>query len=101
MSKQYFTISTPQYHIVGVSGEHFDIFNKRANAIKEAIKLAFEFPGENFSVIKKVNLKEKKIFSFTLSVEMDFADIKSIYEFITEASANKSNRMRYWRFKGK
>jgi hypothetical protein len=97
MSKKPSTAAIPRYRIESAKGDFFDIFNKRANAIKAAIKLASEYPGATFIVVKKVNFKSKTIFSFKVEVTLDFDDIQDVYQGILEAYQEKLNKTRYWR----
>lgn len=61
-----FKINILQYHIMGLKSEHFIVFNKRSNSIREAIKLAAEYLGTTFQVVKRVFNKDKIIFSIKL-----------------------------------
>ena|ERR1700674_3517842 len=97
MSKKPTTAATPRYRIESVKGDFFDVFNKRINAIKAAIKLAAEYPGTTFVVVKKVNFKDKTIFSFKVEVNCEFDDIQDMYQGILEAYQEKLNKTRYWR----
>jgi hypothetical protein len=92
-----FNIAIPQYAIESVKGDHFDIFSKRANAIHAAIKMAAEYPGATFVVVKKVNLKRKVIFSFKIDIQMDFDDLQDVYRGVIEAYQKKMNKTKYWR----
>lgn len=91
------TAATPRFRIEGVNGEYFDVFNKRANAIKAAIKMATEYPGTTFVVVKKVNLKDKVIFRFKVEIDFDFDDIQDMYRGIIEAYQGKLDKTKYWR----
>lgn len=91
------TLATPRYAVESANGTHCDVFNKRANAIRAAIKLAAEFPGMTFQVVKKVMHKRKVIFSFMLEVQADFDDLQDVYGGIMGAYQQKLNRMRFWR----
>jgi mannitol/fructose-specific phosphotransferase system IIA component (Ntr-type) len=51
---------------MGLKSEHFIVFNKRSNSIREAIKLAAEYLGTTFQVVKRVFNKDKIIFSIKL-----------------------------------
>lgn len=57
-----FTIAVPRYAVESASGTHLEIFSQRGNAIKAAIKLANEFRGNTFLVIKKLSIRESKSF---------------------------------------
>jgi len=100
MKKLYTTIATPEYLIRSPKGDHFDIFKRRENAIKAAIKMAFEYPGATFVVIKRVFMKEKQVFSFKFDAEFDFDDFKTVHQSILEASSSKLEKARFWRKKG-
>lgn len=92
-----FTAATPRYRIEGVKGEYFDVFSKRINAIKAAIKMATEYPGTTFVVVKKVNLKDKVIFRFKVEVDFEFDDVQDMYRGIIEAYQEKLDKTKYWR----
>jgi|SRR6185369_13507919 hypothetical protein len=92
-----FTIATPRYAVESVKGDHFDIFNKRVNAIKAAIKLASEYPGTTFVVVKKVFRKRKVIFSFQLDIHMDFDDMQDVFKNIIDVYQKKLGKTKYWR----
>lgn len=92
-----FTIATPQYAIESIKGDHFNIFSKRNNAIKNCIKMATEFPGATFVVIKKTFNKRKLIFSFKLEIQSDFEDVQTIYSSLTEVYQKKLDKTKYWR----
>lgn len=92
-----FTIATPRYAIESVRGDHLDIFSKRVNAIKAAIKMAAEYPGTTFLVVKKVNHKRKIIFRFMVDIQMDFNDLPDVYRAIAETFQKKSDKTKYWR----
>lgn len=95
--RKVFTAATPRYRIEGVKGEYFDVFSKRANAIKAAIKMAIEYPGTTFVVVKKVNLKDKVIFRFKLEVDVEFRDVQDMYQGAIEVYQKKYDTTRYWR----
>jgi hypothetical protein len=95
--KKAFTIATPRYSIESVKGAHFDIFNQRLNAIKAAIKLAVEYPGNTFIVVKKVNHTSKTIFSFKVEVQMELDDLQEIYQGIIDTYQIKKDKTKYWR----
>lgn len=92
-----FTAKTPRYKVEGVKGEYFDVFNRRKNAIKAAIKLAVEYPGATFLVVKTVNLKTKIIFRFRIEAEFSFDDIQDVYRGMIEAYQEKLDKTKYWR----
>ena len=98
MSKpKTFTIATPRYTIEGVNGEYFDVFNKRQSAIKAAIKLATEYPGTTFQVVKKVFHKRKVIFSYSIKIDMQFEDLKIVYLNMIAVYQEKLDKIKYWR----
>lgn len=88
---------TPRYAVESAKGDHLDVFNKRVNAIKAAVKLAAQYPGTTFVVVRKTLLKRKIVFSFRLEVQMDFDDVQDVYRAITEVFQQKFNKTRYWR----
>lgn len=92
-----FTIATPRYRIEGVKGEYFDVFNKRANAIKAAIKMASDYPGTTFLVVKIVFQKRKVIFRYQVDTQFDFDDLKDVYRGIIEVYQKKLDKTRFWR----
>lgn len=96
MRPKAMTAGTPRYRIESVKGEYFDVFNKRANAIKAAIKMATEYPGSTFLVVKKT-LEDKIIFSFRVDADFQFDDIKDVYQGIVEAYQKKLDKTKYWR----
>lgn len=91
------TAKTPRYRVEGVKGEYFDTFSQRKNAIKAAIKLAVEYPGATFVVVKKVNLKDKIIFRFKVEIEFQFDDIQDVLRGVVEAYQEKLDKTKYWR----
>jgi len=95
--KKASTASTPRYRIEGVKGEYFDVFNKRANAIKAAIAMAAEYPGTTFRVVKTTLLKSKIIFSFKIESDYAFEDLQSMCNGVIEVYQNKLNKTKYWR----
>ena len=97
MSKKPFTPATPRYRVEGVKGEYFDVFNKRVNAIKAAVKMAAEYPGTTFLVVKKVNLKDKVIFRFKIEAEYQFDDVQDVYRAVIEVFQKKFDKTKYWR----
>ncbi len=88
---------TPRYQIQSVKGDYFDVFNQRKNAIRGAIKLAVEYPGATFLVIKKVNQKDKTIFRFKIEADFDFDDLQEMYCGVIEAYQKKLDKTKYWR----
>ena len=96
-ARKPFKITTPQYLIRNEKGDHFDVFNKRENGISATIKLATDFPGNKFLLIKKVNMKEKVIFSFLVQCDFDLDDVKDIYNAIISAYQKKLESIQYWR----
>jgi ATP-dependent Clp protease ATP-binding subunit ClpA len=92
-----FTPATPRYRIEGVKGEYYDVFSKRANAIKAAVKMAAEYPGTTFLVVKKVNLKDKVIFRFKIETEFKFDDLQDVLRGIVEVYQEKLDKTAYWR----
>lgn len=92
-----FTIATPRYYIRGPNGDHFDVFNKRTNAIIAAIALAVDFPGATFIVWKQVFNKDTQIFSINLNMSFSFTDITSIYEGFLSSFKKKNDKTKYWR----
>ena len=92
-----FTTKTPRYRIESVKGDYFDVFSQRKNAIKQAIKLAVEYPGATFLVIKHVNKKDKIIFRFKIEAEFDFDDLQEMYRGVIEAYQGKLDKTKYWR----
>lgn len=92
-----FTLATPRYAIESGKGDQLDIFSRRANAIKEAIKLAAEYPGTTFVVVKKVFHKKKVIFSFRIEAQLDFDDVQDVYRSIIEVYQKKLDKTKYWR----
>ncbi len=97
MSTKALTARIPRYRVEGVKGEYFDNFNRRKNAIKAAIKLAVEYPGATFVVVKKVNLKDKIIFRFKLEIEYQFNDIQDVLHGVVEVYQEKLDKTKYWR----
>jgi hypothetical protein len=92
-----FTIATPRYAVESANGTHLDIFSKRVNAIRAVIRLASEYPGNTFVVIKKVHRKRKTIFSFKIDVSMDFEDARDVYQGVVDIYQKKFNKARFWR----
>lgn len=90
------TAGTPRYRVEGVKGEYFDVFNKRKNAIKAAIKLATEYPGTTFLVIKKTT-EDKVVFRFKIEVDFQFDDVQDFYRGVIEVFQKKLDKTKYWR----
>lgn len=97
MAKKPFTIATPRYRIEGVKGEYFDVFNKRTNAIKAAIKMASDYPGTTFLVVKCVFHKRKVVFNYKVETQFDFDDMQDVYRGIIEVYQKKLDKTRFWR----
>ena len=92
-----FTIAVPRYRIENAKGDFFDVFNKRVNAIKGAIALAAEYPGNTFLVVKVVYQKRKVIFRFQVEPQFDLDDIKDVYQGIIDVYQKKLKKTRFWR----
>lgn len=92
-----FTTAVPRYAVESAKGDYLDIFSQRDHAIKAAIKLATEYPGATFVVVKKVHRKRKIIFSFTLDLKMNFDDVQDVYRGIISVYQKKLNKTRFWR----
>lgn len=97
MSKKPFTPATPRYRIESVKGEYFDVFSKRANAIRAAVQMAVEYPGTTFVVVKKVNLKDKVIFRFKIESQFEFDDLQDMLRAVVEVYQKKLDKTKYWR----
>ena len=97
MNKPPMTGGTPRYRIESVKGQFFDVFAKKANAIKAAIAMAVEYPGTTFLVVKTTMLKKKVIFRFKVEAEFQFDDIQDVYSGVIEAYQTKLNKTKYWR----
>jgi hypothetical protein len=95
MKKQR-TLETPRYRIEGVKGEYFDVFNKRTNAIKTTIKMASEYPGTTFLVVKTTYHKRKVIFQFKIENQFDFNDLQDVYRSIIDVYQKKLDKTKYW-----
>lgn len=91
------TGSSPRYRVEGVKGEYFDVFSKRANAIKATVALATEHPGTEFLVVRTTLLKKKVIFRFKLESEYQFDDLQDVYRGIIEVYQEKLDKIKYWR----
>jgi hypothetical protein len=92
-----FYIASPRYKIKGVKGEVFDVFKQRVNAIKASIKLASEYPGTTFLVVKKVVNKETIIFSVNLAIKFEFEDLQDVYQSLISNYEKKLKKTKYWR----
>jgi hypothetical protein len=95
--KKASTGATPRYRVEGVKGEYFDVFNKKANAIKAAIAMAVEYPGTTFLVRKKSLIKEKIIFSFKIEANYQFEDLQDVFKGVIETYQTKLDKTKYWR----
>lgn len=89
--------STPRYRIEGVKGEYYDVFSKRANAIKAAISMAVEYPGTTFLVVRTSLVSQKIIFRYKVEIEFSFNDLQDVYRGIAEVYQEKLNKTKYWR----
>lgn len=89
--------STPRYRIEGVKGEYFDVFAKRANAIKAAISMAVEYPGTTFLVVRTTLVSQKIIFRYKVEAEFSFDDLQDVYRGLVEVYQEKLNKTKYWR----
>lgn len=96
MVKPY-SIAVPIYQIRSVKGNVFDVFNKKTNAIKTAVKMAAEYPGTTFQVFKKVFHKETLVFSFKIEAQVDFDNLQDMYRGIIETYQKKLTKTRFWR----
>lgn len=97
MSKTPSNGESPRYRIEGVKGEFFDVFAKRANAIKAAIALATEHHGTEFLVVRTTLVKKKIVFRFKLEAEYQFDDLQDVYSGIIEVYQKKLDKIKYWR----
>lgn len=91
------TGASPRYRVEGVKGEFFDVFSKRANAIKAAIALATEHTGTTFLVVRTTFLKKKVVFQFKLEAEYQFDDLQDVYQGIVDVYQKKLDKIKYWR----
>jgi len=96
MPKPY-TIATPRYRIEGVKGEYYDVFNKRANAIKAAISMAVEYPGATFLVVKHVFHKTKVIFKIKIDSQFEFEDLQNVCNGMIDTYQKKLDKTKFWR----
>jgi len=97
MSKTPLTGATPRYRIETVKGQYFDVFAKKANAIKAAIGMAVEYPGTTFLVVKTTLIKKKVVFRFKIETEYQFDDLQDVYRAIIETYQQKLDKTKYWR----
>lgn len=97
MSKTPLTGATPRYRIESVKGQYFDVFAKKANAIKAAIGMAVEYPGTTFLVVKTSMVKKKVVFRFKIENEFQFDDLQDVYRAIIETYQQKLDKTKYWR----
>jgi hypothetical protein len=95
--KQPFTTDSPVYAIRGMDSCQFNVFNKRAKAISNAIKMAAEYPGNTFQVFEKRNWEEKVIFSINLDLSYKFEDVQTFYQAMIEVFKSKLNKTKFWR----
>ena len=91
------TGATPRYRIESVTGQYFDVFAKKVNAIKAAIGMAVEYPGTMFLVVKTTILKKKVVFRFKIEAEYQFDDVQDVYRSVVEVYQEKLDRTKYWR----
>jgi hypothetical protein len=91
------TAKTPRYRIESVKGELFDTFKQRKNAIRGAVRMAIEYPGATFLVIKMVNLKSKVIFRVKIEVDFEFEDVQDMYSGLIQVYQKKLDKTKYWR----
>jgi len=97
MKKMPMTGATPRYRLEGVKGEFFDVFAKRANAIKAAIKMATEYPGTTFLVVRTTLLKKKVVFKMKIEMDFQFSDIQDVYGGMVDVYQHKLDKTKYWR----
>lgn len=91
------TGSTPRYRVEGVKGEYYDVFAKKANAIKAAIELATEHRGTTFLVVRTTLIKKKVIFRFKLEMDYQFDDLQDVLRGIIDVYRAKLDKTKYWR----
>lgn len=96
-SKTPMSGGTPRYRVEGVKGEYYDVYNKKANAIKAAVGLATEYPGTTFLVVRTTLLKKKIVFRFKLEIEYQFDDVQDVYRGIIDTFQCKLDKTKYWR----
>lgn len=92
-----YTIAVPRYAVESEAGTHLEIFSQKNNAIKAAIKLANEYRGNTFLVIKKTFHKRKQVFRICLDMEMNFEDVSVAYQALVDAFQDKLSKTKYWR----
>ena len=97
MKKAAMKGSTPRYRIEGVKGQYYDVFSKRANAIKAAVEMAVEYPGTTFLVVRTTLVSRKVIFKYRVEIEFDFNDLQDVYRGIVEVYQERLNKTKYWR----
>jgi hypothetical protein len=97
MKKAAMKGSTPRYRIEGVKGQYYDVFSKRANAIKAAIEMAVEYPGTTFLVVRTTLVSRKVIFKYKVEIEFNFNDLQDVYRGIVEVYQERLNKTKYWR----
>lgn len=91
------TGATPRYRVEGVKGEFYDVFAKKANAIKAAVQMATEYPGTTFLVVRTTLVKKKIVFKFKLDIEYQFTDLQDVYRGIIDVYQEKLDKTKYWR----
>lgn len=89
--------STPRYRIEGVKGEYYDVFSKRANAIKAAVEMAVGYPGNTFLVVRTSLISRKVVFKYRVEAEFAFDDLQDVYRAIAEVYQEKLDKTKYWR----
>lgn len=97
MKKTPMTGATPRYRLEGVKGEFFDVFAKKANAIKAAIEMATEHPGTTFLVVRTTLLKKKVVFKMRLEMDFQFDDLQDVYASVVSVYQKKLDKTKYWR----
>lgn len=97
MRKPPMTGATPRYRLEGVKGEFFDVFAKKANAIKAAIEMATEYPGTTFLVVRTTLLKKKVVFKMKIEMDFQFDDIRDVYGSMVGVYQQKLDKTKYWR----
>jgi hypothetical protein len=86
-----------RYQIKGIDGKYFDVFNKKAEAIKEAIKLGTEYTGITFLVIKRSINQEQIIFKFKQETTVEFDDLNNYYDGMIKVYQEKLKKIQRWR----
>jgi hypothetical protein len=94
-----FTVGTPRYYIKNIDGDLFDIFKQKNNAISSAIKMAIEYPANEFIVLKSVNNKEKEIFKISINIKTDLINLPEVYENMIDMLKIKVSNLSFWRKK--